>query len=507
MTTKLQNLHSTTPTFDPYLNHIDYRGVYSERRREPLDIDGFRAYSVVGKRIAEPFALQLHSQGGELTEEQQFHGVKRDNKALDRLLAKQNDREKEAEAKKVVAPMKKQKKLEDLMRGFFQSELDKRMVDQNSQYLLSQMTPAEKRAYLSREAERARYMKHLSGSDAAVRQDNATRQATLDYFNIPSGAVGPHNPSLLELYGTANAPAAGGTVAGAASGGSSSIGSAPSLISLIMSSNASQADSLLEYLDTTEDPEGEAMSHGLVSDLAEAYYGAEPYALTTDEVIAGRGAGMYTEITQARIPGNLSFTEQQDLYTRIRQLSADAEIDILELVDGLTAELSTEDRRQWVAIFEQPLRRPDHPLGALLGLVLGPTSSVNVQRDPQMRGGNIRPLADGDTLAMGNADLLVAEQAERGAVPSTSSAGGQFAHLPDYGTQEYQDALDRHRGIYRQKSGRIAARRLKPGSQEYQDVMERRAARRRDPKIARMAAESGYGVRWRRGAVKVLKEV
>ena len=355
------------------------------------------------------------------------------------------------------------------------------------------MTEAEKRAYLDRETERARYMKHLAGSDAAVRQDNATRQATLDYFNIPSAAVGPHNPSLLELYGTANAPIGGGSAAGSASGGSSSIGSAPSLISMIMSSNASQADSLLEYQDALEDPESEAMSHGLVSDLAESYYGEQPTAMTSEEAIANRGAELYTTITEARIPSNLLASQVDDIVEGVRQLAAETDRTPMDMIEGLTAELSTEDRMQWVTIFEQPLEPVDHPLGQLLGQVLGPTSSVNVQRDPQMRGGNIRPLGDGDTLAMGNADILVAEQAERGNLPSTSSAGGQFAHLPDYGTQEYQDALDRHRGINRQPSGRIAARRLKPG--EYRPRRERNPATERMANEIRssMAARGGEG--------------
>lgn len=397
MTTKLQNLSSVTSSYDPFMNHIDYRGTYAEQRRQPLDIAGYSAYSVVGKRIPEPFTLQLHAQGGELTEDQKFFGVKRDLGMMKRLLEKKMAEEKVEEQKKVVAPIRKRKKLEDLMRGFFTAELDKRSKDQNSQYLMSQMTDAEKRIYLNREAEKARYMRNMAGSDAAVRQDNATRQATLDYFNIPNTAVGQHNPSLLEMFGQANAATAGGTVAGAASGGSSTSGmSTPSIISTIMSNNRGSLDSLYASSLTSADDPDMAESHGLVSDLIDAYSQTND----PDEILPDGAMGIIAHIEDAHHPSAMNDEERELFMFTVNNVASQTDMTAQEMIDRIvysSSTLTAEEARDWSGLFVEELEVPE--------VEAGPRETRNPQRDEPLRGASIRPLLDSDTLAIDDEEV------------------------------------------------------------------------------------------------------
>ncbi len=499
MTTKLQNLTSVTSSYDPFMNHIDYRGIYAEQRRQPLDIAGHRAYSVVGKRIPEPFTLQLHVQGGHLTEDQKFYGVKRDLGGVKKLLEKKMAEEKVEEQKKVVAPMKKRKKLEDLMRGFFTAELDKRSKDQNSQYLMSQMTDAEKRLYLNREAEKARYMRNLAGSDAAVRQDNATRQATLDYFNIANTAIGQHNPSLLELFGQANAATAGGTVAGSASGGSSTSGmSTPSIISTIMSNNRGSLESLYaSSLTDAEDPDM-AESHGLVSDLIDAYAQADE----PDDVLPDGALEVIAHIENARHPTRMNREETELFRSLVDQVASENNLSPREFVHQVTYSsdrLTAEDARDWSGLFIDELELPDMDDGSTVEEIHPPRFAQNTQRNEAMSGASVRPLLNSDTLAIDDDEVTQLALIQKntsglqsftshGSIrspisgkPITSPNGRVFQTLlksglvhPDgrWTTTGYERDNERLRGIIEGREGREGTSR----SQEQRDSTSRMAS-------------------------------
>ena len=84
---KLSNV-STLPTFDPYqASNMNPKGV-KEDKGVPVYTPNLN--SRVGKIIPEPFSLKLLANGGKLEEKDKFHGIKRNNKALDKILDEQN---------------------------------------------------------------------------------------------------------------------------------------------------------------------------------------------------------------------------------------------------------------------------------------------------------------------------------------------------------------------------------------------------------------------------------
>jgi len=176
---KLSNV-STLPSFDPYqASNMNIKGV-KEKQGVPVYTPNLNCR--VGKNIAEPFSLKLLANGGKLPEKEKFYGIRRDNKALDKLLAEQNYKRKTDLQILQTKPIIEEKKKKNAMNAYFEDQYNQILKQRQKDYAIAGLPPEEREQALIIERENKNYFKNALRNTPAQQFQNRLSDAIMSYF-------------------------------------------------------------------------------------------------------------------------------------------------------------------------------------------------------------------------------------------------------------------------------------------------------------------------------------
>lgn len=176
---KLSNV-STLPSFDPYqASNMNIKGV-KEKQGVPVYTPNLNCR--VGKNIAEPFSLKLLANGGKLPEKEKFYGIRRDNKALDKLLEEQNYKRKTDLQILQTKPIIEEKKKKNAMNAYFEEKYNEMLKQKQKDYAIAGLPPEEREQALIIERENKNYLKNALRNTPAQQFQNRLSDAIMSYF-------------------------------------------------------------------------------------------------------------------------------------------------------------------------------------------------------------------------------------------------------------------------------------------------------------------------------------
>jgi hypothetical protein len=383
---KLSNV-STLPSFDPYqASNMNIKG---DKEKQGVPVYTPNLNCRVGKNIAEPFSLKLLANGGKLPEKEKFYGIRRDNKALDKLLAEQNYKRKTDLQLLQTKPIIDEKNKKNAMNAYFEEQYNQILKQRQKDYAIAGLPPEEREQALLIERENKNYFKNALRNTPAQQFQNRLSDAIMSYFAEPTGTAGT---SLL-------------------SGTSLSSG-------ISLSSTFETGSSSLDTIRSRNPLLG-----SFLSDLArtETEESADEQFVPPDWT---------SEITMAEDAPSIEYVELRNMLSNLDRQSTDYEDLPLGIQTAMKNYLESVSRNEGVSMSEVLAKISDQidmnpqlytnyfnnlfpPVMESVGLEEQEIVQPSTSRAPQLRGSSVRALLSGPELAIDSPSLTLQKIADR----------------------------------------------------------------------------------------------